>query len=110
MTIGLDIGEPSAAALTVAEGVEPLQALLTELSDAVGVAAGGFRGAAAGGLGTALTAWFDVAGTLAPILEAYSQALATVDHEHAANETAQVGRYSAGSGGSHLDDRLGGPR
>ncbi len=108
MTIGLDIGEPSAAALTVAEGVEPLQALVTELHDAVAAASTGFRGAAAGGLGAALEAWFDVAGTLSPILEAYSQALATVDHEHAANETVQVDRYSAG--GAHLDDRLGGPR
>jgi HAMP domain-containing protein len=104
MTIGLDLGEPSAAALTVAVAIEPLQTLLTDLSDAAGLAGGGFRGSAAAGLGAALTAWFEVAASLSPILDAYSQALATVDLEHTVNEGTQTERYDL------MEQRLGGPR
>ena len=104
MTIGLNLGEPSAAALTVAQSIEPLQTILTDLSDAVGVSAAGFQGSAAAGLGTALTAWFYVAGSLSPILDAYGRALATVDLEHAVNEGQQTDHYDL------LQQRLGGPR
>ena len=104
MTIGLNHGEPSAAALTVAEALGPLQTILSELGDRVEAAAPGFRGGAAAGLGQALSAWFQVAGTLAPILEAYGQALSTVDLEHAVNEGRQLDHYA------ELSQRLGGPR
>lgn len=103
MTIGLTHGEPSAAALTIAQGIEPLQQLLTDLGDHVGASSAGFRGAAASGLGAALTAWFEVAATLSPILDGYASALATVDLEHATNEGVQLDRYD------RLGDRLGGP-
>lgn len=105
MSIGLTHGEPSAAALTVAQGIEPLQQLLTDLADQVSASAVGFRGAAASGLGSALTAWFEVAATLSPILDAYASALATVDSEHATNEGVQLDRY--GQLGDRLDGRLG---
>ncbi|MFC6287286.1 WXG100 family type VII secretion target [Nocardioides sp. GCM10027113] len=101
-SIGLELGELADAAATVRAAVEPLNRVLTELSDGVAVAATGFRGQAATGLGEALDAWFDAAATLGPILEGYSQALATTATEHATNEGRQVASYA------RLTSRLGG--
>lgn len=102
VSISLEFPEMADAARVVAEGVAPLDALLTELSGTVETAAAGFRGQAATGLGEALDAWFGVAGTLGPILEGYAQALMTVANEHVRNEAEQTEHYQ------QLADRLGG--
>ena len=57
---------------------------------------------AAAGFGEAVNAWFDVAITLGPILEGYSQSLMYVAQEHATNDVAQAERAG------QLADRLGG--
>ena len=46
----------------------------------------GFKGQAAAGFGEAVNEWFDVAITLGPILEGYSQNLMYVAQEHATND------------------------
>ena len=102
MSIGLEYGELRDAARTVVEGIGPLSDLLTELSDGVAAGSDGFQGRAASGLGEALTAWFEVAQTLGPIMEAYASALMTVANEHVVNEGTQVDHYQ------RLGDRLGG--
>lgn len=102
MSISLEFAELQTAAQLVAEGVRPLSDVLTELSDTIGVAADGFQGQAATGLGDALTAWFEVAQTLGPILEGYSAALMTVANEHVVNEGERVDSYQ------QLAARLGG--
>lgn len=102
MSISLEYGEIQAAATTVADGMAPLQDILTELSTSIEAAATGFRGQAAVGLGEALKAWFEVASTLGPIMEAYSSALMGVANEHIVNDGQQVERHS------HLAARLGG--
>ena len=104
VTISIEFQEMADAAGAVAAGVEPLNTLLNDLSGAVGTASAGFAGQAASGLGEALTAWFEVAGTLGPVLEGYAQALMTVANEHVVNEGEQTRSYQ------HLIDRLGGPR
>ena len=102
MSIGLEFGELNRAAITVAETIEPVQAVLTTLSDSVSVSAAGFKGQAATGLGEALGAWFEVANTLGPVLQGYSQALAFTSSEHVGNEAHQVEAYQ------RLSGRLGG--
>ena len=102
MSIGLEYGELRDAARTVAEGVGPLSDLLTQLSDGIAASSDGFQGQAATGLGEALTAWFEVAQTLGPIMEAYASALMTVANEHVVNEGSQIDHYQ------RLGDRLGG--
>lgn len=105
MTVGIVYSEIQAAAQVVADGVEPLQSTLQALgADLEAAAAAGFKGQAAAGLGEAVSAWFDVAVTLGPILEGYAQALVGVAQEHAANDVQQADRYA------RLDDRLGGAR
>ena len=103
MTVGLVYAEMQAAAQAVAEAVEPLQTTLSDLGADIETAAGaGFRGQAATGFGEALTAWFEVAVSLRPILEGYSQSLMYVAQEHATNDHQQA--VNAG----RLTDRLGG--
>ena len=103
MTVGIVYSEIQAAAQAVADGVEPLQATLQAVgSDIEAAAAAGFKGQAAAGLGEAISAWFDVAVTLGPILEGYSQALVGVAQEHATNDVTQAERAG------NLADRLGG--
>jgi len=102
MSISLEYGELRDAATTVSEGIQPLSDLLTELSDSIGTASDGFQGQAATGLGEALTAWFQVARTLGPIMESYASALMTVANEHVTNEGTQVSSYQ------RLTERLGG--
>lgn len=102
MTIGLEFLELQRAAQSVAAGVTPLNNTLTELGGAVEAAATGFRGQAATGLGEALGSWFEVAGTLGPVLEGYAQALMTVANEHVVNEGRQTDAYET------LAQRLGG--
>jgi uncharacterized protein YukE len=102
MSISLEYGELRDAATTVSDGIQPLSDLLTELSDSVGTASDGFQGQAASGLGEALTAWFQVAQTLGPIMEAYASALMTVANEHITNEGGTVTSYQ------RLTERLGG--
>ncbi len=102
MTVGLVYPEMQAAAQAVADAVEPLQTTLRDLGADVETAAAGFKGQAAAGFGEAIGAWFDVAITLGPILEGYSQNLMYVAQEHAANDHQQA--VDAG----RLTDRLGG--
>ena len=103
MTVGIVYSEIQAAAQAVADGVEPLQSTLQTLgADIEAAAAGGFKGQAAAGFGEAITAWFDVAVTLGPILDGYAQALVGVAQDHATNDTEQGNRYA------RLTDRLGG--
>lgn len=103
MTIGLQFEEMNDAAIAIAEGVAPVEDLLTALSDRVSTASVGFRGQAAGGLGEALTAWFEVAATLGPILDGYAQAIMQTANEHRVNDTGQAERMG------HLIGRLDGP-
>lgn len=102
MTVGLVYAEMQAAAQAVADAVDPLQTTLRDLGADVETAAAGFKGQAAAGFGEAISAWFDVAVTLGPILEGYSQSLAYVAQEHATNDHQQA--VNAG----RLMDRLGG--
>lgn len=102
MSISLEFPELERAAHTVAAGVQPLNDILTELGGTIETAAVGFKGQAAAGLGEALGAWFEVAGTLGPILEGYASALMTVANEHVANEGEQISSYQ------NLVQRLGG--
>jgi uncharacterized protein YukE len=102
MTIGLTYGEPTSAARTIVESIEPLREILTTTSEQIEAAAPGFTGKAAVGLSEALSAWFGVASTLEPILQEYATALATVDQTHAANDLAQQQSYQ------QLRERIGG--
>ena len=102
MTVGLVYAEMQAAAMAVADAVEPLQSTLRDLGADVETAAAGFKGQAAAGFGEAISAWFEVAITLGPILEGYSQSLMYVAQEHATNDHQQA--VNAG----RLMDRLGG--
>lgn len=105
MTIGLELEQLSDAAILLAEGIGPVHDILTSLSDEVAAASAGFRGEAAAGLGEALSAWFDVASSLAPILEGYAQAIMQTANEHRVNDAGQAERMGA------LMERLeGGPR
>lgn len=103
MAVGLVYSEMQAAAQAVADAVEPLQQTLQALGATIETEAGkGFSGQAAAGFGEAINAWFDVAITLGPILDAYSQSLMYVAQEHATNDVAQAERSG------QLADRLGG--
>jgi WXG100 family type VII secretion target len=102
VTVGLVYAEMQAAAQAVADAVEPLQTTLRDLGADVETAAAGFKGQAAAGFGEAIGAWFEVAITLGPILEGYSQNLMYVAQEHATNDHEQA--VAAG----RLTDRLGG--
>lgn len=103
MAVGLVYSEMQAAAQATADAVDPLQQTLFDLATTVETEAGtGFKGQAAAGFGEAINAWFTVAITLGPILEAYSQNLMYVAQAHATNDVEQATR--AGK----LVDRLGG--
>ena len=103
MAVGLVYAEMQAAAQAVADAVQPLQETLRELGATVESEAGrGFKGQAAVGFGEAVTEWFDVAVTLGPILEGYSQSLMYLAQEHATNDVEQAQRAG------QLSDRLGG--
>jgi WXG100 family type VII secretion target len=103
VAVGLVYAEMQAAAQVVADAVEPLQETLRELGATVESEAGqGFKGQAAAGFGEAVNEWFNVAITLGPILEGYSQSLMYVAQEHATNDVEQAQRAG------QLADRLGG--
>lgn len=103
MAVGLVYAEMQAAAQAAADAVEPLQQTLRDLAATVETEAGaGFKGQAAAGFGEAINEWFNVAITLGPILEGYSQSLMYVAQEHATNDIEQATRAG------QLADRLGG--
>ena len=103
MAVGLVYSEMHAAARAVADAVDPLEQTLRDLGATIETEAGrGFKGQAAAGFGEAVNEWFDVAVSLSPILETYSQNLVLVAQEHATNDTEQAARAS------QLQDRLGG--
>lgn len=103
MAVGLVYAEMQAAAQAAADAVEPLQKALRELGATIETEAGkGFKGQAAAGFGEAVNEWFNVAITLGPILEGYSQSLMYIAQEHATNDVAQADRAA------QLSDRLGG--
>lgn len=105
MAVGLVYAEMQAAAQAVADAVEPLQETLRTLGSTIETeATAGFKGQAAAGFGEAINTWFNVAISLSPILDAYSQNLMYVAQEHSTNDTEQANRAS------QLHDRLGGPR
>lgn len=105
MTIGLEFEQLNDAAVTIAEGIGPAQDIVTALSDSIGTASAGFQGQAAAGLGEALTAWFDVAATLGPILDGFASAIMQTANEHRVNDVGQAERMG------RLITRLeGGPR
>lgn len=101
MNIELTIGRQTTAAQTVHDAITTLDGYLRDLSDSVAASAPGFAGATAAAFGEALTAWFEAAGQLGPVLQQYAAALAIVDAEHAANEVVQQGTYG------RLTQRLG---
>ena len=113
MAVGLVYSEMQAAAQAVADAVQPLQQTLQDLGATIETEAGrGFSGQAAAGFGEAVNAWFDVAVTLGPILEGYSQSLMYVAQEHATNDVAQAeraGQLPTGSGVVPGDPRTGRP-
>lgn len=103
MSVGLKYEEMQAAADAVAAAVEPVQKTLTDLSAAIESNVAGFGGQAAAGFGEAITAWFDVAATLGPILEGYAQSIigvaqdaATTDGERAAATAELMSRLGGG--------------
>ncbi|MCY4728454.1 WXG100 family type VII secretion target [Nocardioides sp. STR2] len=103
MAVGLVYAEMQAAAQAVADAVEPVQKTLQDLGATIETEAGkGFSGQAAAGFGEAINAWFEVAITLGPVLEGYSQNLMYLAQEHATNDVAQAERAG------QLADRLGG--
>ena len=103
MAVGLVYAEMQAAAQAAADAVGPLQETLRELGATIETQAGqGFKGQAAAGFGQAVNAWFDVAVTLGPILEGYSQSLMYLAQEHATNDVEQAERAG------QLAERLGG--
>ncbi len=103
MAVGLVYAEMQAAAQAVADAAEPLQQTLRDLGSTIETeAANGFKGQAAAGFGEAINGWFDVAITLGPILDAYSQNLMFLAQEHATNDTEQATRAG------QLHERLGG--
>lgn len=102
MTVGLVYSEMQAAALAVADAVEPLQSTLRGLGGDIEAATAGFKGQAAAGFGEAITAWFDVAVMIGPILDGYSQALIGLAQEHATNDQ----QVAVNTG--RLQERLGG--
>ncbi len=105
MAVGLVYAEMQAAAQAAADAVEPLQQTLRDLAATIETEAGqGFKGQAAAGFGEAVNEWFNVAITLGPILDGYSQSLMYVAQEHATTDTEQAVRAG------QLADRLGGPR
>ena len=104
MTVGLVYTEMQAAALAVSDAVDPLQGTLRDLGTDIETAAIGFKGQAAAGFGEAITAWFDVAVTIGPVLDAYAQALVGLAQDHATNDHQRA--IEAG----RLQERLGGPR
>lgn len=95
MTIGLELEQLNDAAIAISEGIGPVQDILTSLSDQVSAASTGFRGEAATGLGEALGAWYDVAASLAPILDGYAQAIMQTANEHRVNDVGQAERMGA---------------
>jgi uncharacterized protein YukE len=103
VAVGLVYAEMQAAAQAVADAVEPVQKTLQDLGATIETEAGkGFSGQAAAGFGEAINAWFEVAITLGPVLEGYSQNLMYLAQEHATNDVAQAERAG------QLADRLGG--
>lgn len=104
MTVGLVYAEMRAAAQAVADAVEPLQTTLRDLGAGIEGAATGFKGQAAAGFGEAVSAWFEVAVGLGPILDGYSQSLMYVAQEHATNDQRRA------VDADRLTDRLGGIR
>ena len=103
MAVGLVYAVMQAAAQAAADAVEPLQQVLRDLGATIESEAGaGFKGQAAAGFGEAINEWFNVAVTLGPIMEGYSQNLVYVAQEHATNDVAQAERAG------QLADRLGG--
>ncbi len=103
MAVGLVYSEMQAAAQAVAEAVEPLQQTLSDLGSTIETASGaGFKGQAAAGFGEAINAWFEVAISLGPILDGYSQNLMYVAQEHQTNDVEQATRAG------QLAERLGG--
>jgi len=105
MTVGLVYPEMQAAAFAVSDAVEPLQSTLSDLGSDIETAASGFKGQAAAGFGEAITAWFDVAVTIGPILDSYSQALIGLAQDHATNDhqvAVNTGRLQQRLGGGPL--------
>jgi WXG100 family type VII secretion target len=103
VAVGLVYSEMQAAAQAAADAVDPLQQTLRDLAATIETEAGtGFKGEAAAGFGEAVNAWFNVAVSLRPILEGYSQNLTYLAQEHATNDTEQATRAG------QLADRLGG--
>jgi uncharacterized protein YukE len=103
VAVGLVYAEMQAAAQAVADAVEPVQKTLQDLGATIETEAGkGFSGQAAAGFGEAINAWFEVAITLGPVLEGYSQNLMYLAQVHATNDVAQAERAG------QLADRLGG--
>ena len=102
MTVGLVYSEMQAAALAVADAVDPLQATLRGLGTDIETAASGFKGQAAAGFGEAINAWFDVAVSIGPILDGYAQSLVGLAQDHAANDrqvAVDTGRLQQRLGG-----------
>ena len=103
MAVGLIYAEMQAAAQAVADAVDPLQQTLRDLAATIETQAGaGFKGQAAAGFGEAINEWFNVAITLGPILEGYSQSLMYLAQEHATNDNQQAVKHG------NLITRLGG--
>jgi WXG100 family type VII secretion target len=103
VAVGLVYSEMQAAAQAAADAVDPLQQTLRDLAATIETEAGkGFKGQAAAGFGQAINEWFNIATTIGPILDGYSQSLMYLAQEHATNDLEQATRAG------QLADRLGG--
>lgn len=103
MSVGVVYSEMQAAANAVGAAMEPIDKVLTDLSTAIETHATGFSGQAAAGFGQAVSAWFEVAGTLGPILDGYAQSIFAVAQELQTTDAERTAATTA------LQDRLGGP-
>ena len=90
----LRIGAQTRAASQVHQAVGPIQDVLQELDDAIAAAGGGFKGAAAAGLGEALQAWYAAAATLAPTLIEFASKLVETDVTAGRNEEAVQNKFA----------------
>ncbi|NTW41708.1 MAG: hypothetical protein HGA44_17820 [Cellulomonadaceae bacterium] len=98
----LEVGAQALAASRVREAVPEVLDAIDALSEAVGAATPGFRGASAAALTEALEAWFSAAADLPSCLHAWADALVAVDTTAAEAEARQAETFLA------LEGRLGG--
>ncbi|MEV7397653.1 hypothetical protein [Aeromicrobium sp. NPDC092404] len=100
----LEIGAQTRAAGVLIDAIDPIRTALQDLATSLECAAGGFKGASAGGLATAVQAWFEVATELPAILDLYATKLVEVDSTEGRTDLQQREEYG------RIATRLDGPQ